>query len=39
MGLHDSKINALDEILEETDGKIIIWANYIMEHQTDYHCF
>ena len=29
MGLHDSKINALDEILEETDGKVIIWANYI----------
>ena len=29
MGLHDSKINALDEIFEETDGKVIIWANYI----------
>jgi len=27
--LHKSKINALDEILEETDGKVIIWANYI----------
>ena len=29
MGLHDSKMNSLDEILEETDGKVIIWANYI----------
>ena len=29
MTLHKSKLNALDEILEETDGKIIIWANYI----------
>ena len=27
--LHKSKLNALDEILEETDGKVIIWANYI----------
>jgi len=27
--LHKSKLNALDEILEETDGKIIIWANYL----------
>jgi len=27
--LHKAKINALDEILEETDGKVIIWANYI----------
>lgn len=27
--LHKSKINALDEILEETDGKVIIWANYL----------
>ena len=29
MTLHNSKVNALDEILEETDGKVIIWANYI----------
>ena len=29
MSLHNSKLNALDEILEETDGKVIIWANYI----------
>ena len=29
MTLHKSKLNALDEILEETDGKVIIWANYI----------
>ena len=29
LSLHNSKINALDEILEETDGKVIIWANYI----------
>jgi len=29
MALHKSKLNALDEILEETDGKVIIWANYI----------
>ena len=27
--LHKSKLNALDEILEETDGKVIIWANYL----------
>ena len=27
--LHKAKINALNEILEETDGKVIIWANYI----------
>ena len=27
--LHKSKINALDEILEETDGKVIVWANYL----------
>ena len=26
---HKSKINALDEILEETDGKVIVWANYL----------
>ena len=29
MTLHKSKLNALDELLEETDGKVIIWANYI----------
>jgi SNF2 family DNA or RNA helicase len=29
MTLHKSKLNALEEILEETDGKVIIWANYI----------
>ena len=29
MQLHKSKLNALDEILEETDGKVIIWANYL----------
>ena len=27
--LHKSKLNALDEILEEIDGKVIIWANYL----------
>ena len=27
--LHKSKLNALEEILEETDGKVIIWANYL----------
>ena len=27
--LHQQKIKALDEILDETDGKVIIWANYI----------
>ena len=27
--LHKSKLNALEETLEETDGKIIIWANYL----------
>ena len=29
MTLHKSKLNALEEILDETDGKVIIWANYI----------
>jgi SNF2 family DNA or RNA helicase len=29
MQLHTQKLKALDEILEETDGKVIIWANYI----------
>ena len=29
MGLHNSKLDTLEEILEETDGKVIIWANYI----------
>ena len=29
MALHKSKLNTLEEILEETDGKVIIWANYI----------
>ena len=27
--LHKSKLNTLDEIIQETDGKIIIWANYL----------
>ena len=27
--LHDSKLKALQEVIEETDGKIIIWANYL----------
>ena len=27
------KINALDETLEETDGKVIIWANYLYNIQ------
>ena len=27
--LHQQKIKALDEILDETDGKVIVWANYI----------
>ena len=27
--LHDSKLKALDEVISETDGKIIIWANYL----------
>ena len=31
MQLHKSKLNALDEILEETDGKVIIWANYVYD--------
>jgi SNF2 family DNA or RNA helicase len=29
MTLHKSKLNALEETLEETDGKVIIWANYL----------
>ena len=29
MQLHKSKLNALEEIIQETDGKIIIWANYL----------
>ena len=29
MALHQQKLNTLDEILNETDGKVIIWANYI----------
>ena len=29
MQLHNQKLKALEEILEETDGKVIIWANYI----------
>ena len=29
LNLHKSKLSALDEILEETDGKVIIWANYL----------
>ena len=27
--LHKQKLNALEETLEETDGKVIIWANYL----------
>ncbi len=27
--LHKSKLNALSETLDETDGKVIIWANYL----------
>ena len=27
--LHDQKVKALHEVIEETDGKIIIWANYL----------
>ena len=29
MELHKQKLSALEEILDETDGKVIIWANYI----------
>jgi|TARA_R100001530_G_scaffold136310_1_gene116353 SNF2 family DNA or RNA helicase len=29
IGLHKQKLNTLDEILEETGGKVIIWANYL----------
>ena len=29
IGLHKQKLNTLDEVLEETDGKVIIWANYL----------
>ena len=29
IALHDHKLKALQEIIEETDGKIIIWANYL----------
>ena len=27
--LHDQKVKALHEVIEEADGKIIIWANYL----------
>ena len=27
--LHDQKVKALHEVIEETDGKIIVWANYL----------
>ena len=27
--LHDKKVKALHEVIEEADGKIIIWANYL----------
>jgi len=27
--IHESKLKALEETLEETDGKVIIWANYL----------
>ena len=27
--LHDQKVKALHEVIEETDGKVIIWANYL----------
>jgi SNF2 family DNA or RNA helicase len=33
MQLHNQKLKALEEILEETDGKVIIWANYIYNIQ------
>jgi len=33
MQLHTQKLKALEEILEETDGKVIIWANYIYNIQ------
>ena len=29
LGLHEQKLNVLNEILDETDGKVIIFANYI----------
>ena len=29
LNLHNHKLQALEDILEETDGKVIIWANYI----------
>ena len=29
MQLHKQKLNALEEIIDETDGKIIVFANYI----------
>jgi SNF2 family DNA or RNA helicase len=29
MTLHKSKLKALEETLDETDGKVIIWANYL----------
>ena len=29
IGLHKQKLNTLDEILEETGGKVIIWSNYL----------
>ena len=33
MQLHNQKLKALEEILEEIDGKVIIWANYIYNIQ------
>ena len=29
LALHSKKIDALHEVIEESDGKIIIWANYL----------
>jgi SNF2 family DNA or RNA helicase len=37
INLHESKLKALEEIIEETDGKIIIWANYLWNiHQINH---
>ena len=37
LNLHDLKLKALEEIIEETDGKIIIWANYLWNiHQINH---
>jgi SNF2 family DNA or RNA helicase len=37
LNLHELKLKALEEIIEETDGKIIIWANYLWNiHQINH---